>query len=277
MARKIAVTWTNSKTSAVVALNGEDIVAFWDRDDKLSGGSLTVKTSDESAGTYLSDPVVDSADATTALTIDLDAGSHNFVQVAPTKFSGILRYAWFVSDKVEGVSSYTTQASTFCKGDDGGSFADLATISGEAGYTSNWQIFPDAPADDDAVYFGAADVFDAISCPFSATLQTYDAAGVLGWEYYDGDSWEALTIVQDNSGSTATDGTYFGEQAGTLHFTQPSDWAASTVDSQEAYWIRAVVQTGKAANMTQVGLLTDEHAVATSEAETAYVVVRDLK
>lgn len=277
MARKIAVTWTNSKTSAVVNLDGHDIVAFWDRDDKLSGGSLNVKTSDESAGAYLSDVVVDSADATTALSIDLDAGSHNFVQISPTKFSGVMRHVWFVSDKVEGVSAYTTQASTFCKGADGASFADLATISGEAGYTANWQLFPDAPADADGVYFGAAAEFDAISCPFSATLQTYDAAGVLVWEYYDGDSWETLTIVQDNSGSTATTGAYFGEQSGTLHFTRPSDWAANTVDSQEAFWIRAVIDTGKAANMTQVGLLTDEHAVATSSAESAYVVVRDLR
>lgn len=278
MAKKIAVTWTNSKTSAVVALDGLDIVGFWDRDDKLLGSSLTVKTSDESAGTYLSDAVVDSADATTALTIDLDPAVHNFVQVSPTKFSGILRYAWFVSDKYEGFSAPVTQQAAFAKGDDGTSFANLAATAAEAGYTANFQLLPDAPAADDAFYFGAAAPFDQISVTV-ATAQVYDEAACLAWEYYDGDSWESLTVVEDTTGSTATDGTYFAETtgAGRLTFTQPSDWDTVEIDSQEAYWIRAVVQTDKADNITTPGIISDEHGVSSSSAESAFVIVRDLR
>jgi hypothetical protein len=260
-----------------VALDGLDIVGFWDRDDKLRGSSLKISTSDESAGTYESDKVVDSSDATTELTIDLDAvGSHNFIEVAATKFASLLRYIWVTSDVVEGVADATTQASTFCKGDDAASYADMATISGEAGYTSNFQMYPDAPAQDDNILFGAAAAFDQITIDVS-TVATYDAAGVIEWEYWDGDSWEALTIVEDGTGSTATTGAYAFEQDGRISFTRPTDWAASTIDSQLAFWIRAAIATGKAANMTQTPILADEHGVSVSEARTAYLIVRDLK
>lgn len=277
MARKIPVVWTKSNTSARVALDGLDIVAFWDRDDKLRGSELKLQTSDESVGTYLSNRVVDSADATTELSIDLDtAGSHNFIMVSPTKFAGLLRYVWVRSDVAEGIGAFTTQASTFCKGDDGGSFADLATISGEAGYTANFQLLPDAPAVADAVYFGAAAAFDAIQLDVS-TAMVYDEAGCIAWEYWDGDSWESLSIIDDSTGSTATTGEYFGEQDGQLVFTQPTDWAASTIDSQLAYWIRAVVQSDKNDNITTSGIVADEHGVADSEERTAYLIVRDLR
>lgn len=277
MARKIAVSWTNSTKSARVALDGHDIVAFWDRDDKLLGTELTVTTSDETAGTYESDPVVDSEDATTVLSIDLDAGSHNYVQVSPTKFAGLQRYAWFTSTAVEGLSVPVTQASTFCKSADGASFADLATISGEGAYTANFQFLPDAPAAADAVYFGAAAAFDEITLSIG-TAMVYDEAACIVWEYYNADTtWDALTIVNDGTGSTATTGAYFGEQSGRINFTRPSAWAAVAIDGQTAFWVRAVVQADKADNITTVGIITDEHGVSTSSAETAYVVVRDFK
>jgi len=276
MARKIAVTWINSTKSARVTLDGDDIVAFWDRDDKLFGSGLTVTTSDETAGTYESDPVVDSADATTALSIDLDAGSHNYVQIAPTKFAGLQRYAWFTSTEVEGLSAPVTQAAAFAKCDDGTSFANLAVTAGEGGYTANFQLLPDTPAAADAFYFGAAAVFDQIDIVVG-TAMVYDEAACLAWEYYDGDSWETLTIVKDGTGSTGTTGVYFGEQTGRFNFTQPADWATVAIDSQTAYWIRAVVQADKADNVTTSGIVTDEHAVAAASAESAYVVVRDLK
>ena len=278
MASKLAVTWTESLWSARVALDGLDIVGFWDRDHKLYGTEIKASSSDESAGTYESDKVVDSADATTELTIDLDtANNHNLVMVTPTKFAGLLRYAWFRSSVAEGYTSYTTQASTFCKGDDGTSFADLATISGEGGYTANFQLLPDTPVAADAVYFGAVAAFDAIQLDVG-TAMVYDEAACIVWEYYNVDTtWDALTVLDDSTGSTATTGEYFGEQDGQLVFTRPADWAAVAVDSQTAFWIRAVVQADKADNITTSGIIADEHGVATASPATAYLVVRDLR
>jgi hypothetical protein len=101
MAKKIAVTWDGSTTSEVVAIDGLDIVGFWDRDDALVGSALTIKTSDENAGTYLSDPVASSDDATTSLTIDLDSGSHNYILISPSTLAGLQRYVYFVSTDSE--------------------------------------------------------------------------------------------------------------------------------------------------------------------------------
>ena len=277
MARKIAVTWNKSTKSNVVALDGQDMVAFWDRDDKLSGASLKVTTSDESAGTYESDNVVDSADATTELSIDLDAGSHNYIQVSITKFSGLLRYVWFTSASVEGIGDATTQAAAFAKCDDGSSFANLAVTAGEGGYTANFQLLPDTPVAADAFYLGAAAVFDAVSIVVG-TAMVYDEAACLVWQYSKtGSTWGTLTIVEDNTGSTAETGEYFGEQTGRMVFTKSSDWVAQTIDSQEAFWIRAVVQADKADNITTSGIVTDEHGVADAADEVAYMIVRDLR
>ncbi|MHC4302025.1 MAG: hypothetical protein ACYS7Y_32580 [Planctomycetota bacterium] len=94
----------------------------------------------------------------------------------------------------------------------------------------------------------------------SATPFTYDAAGVIGWDYWNGTAWADLdaSIIQDTSGTTGQTGDYFGEGDGVLTFVPPQNWAATTVDSQSAYWIRASVETGKAANVTQVGLTNDQ-------------------
>jgi len=283
MARKIPVIWTNSVKSARVALDGHDIVAFWDRDDKLLGSALTITTSDETAGTYESDPVADSADATTALSIDLDAGSHNYVQVAPTKFSGLQRYAWFTSDVVEGYAATVTPAAAYNKAYNVAEtgLCNLAATNTDYGdtYAAEFQLFPDTDADNtgDYVLFGADAPFDRLVVNMSATVQVYDEAAVLEWEYWDGDSWETLTITTDGTSATTQDGSIAFGQDGTIIFTRPSDWAASTIDSQLAYWIRAIVATDKSDNITTVGILSDEAAPVAALAETAYVVVRDLK
>jgi hypothetical protein len=194
MARNIAVNWVNSVNSDWIDTEGLDIVAFWDKNDKVVGASLTVVTADNAAGTTPSDAVVDYSDATTALVIDLDAGSHNYVQIPPTTFPGLQRFVRLISASTEGAFE---QAAAYCKGDDGGSFANLATISGEAGYTANYQLFPDAPAAADALYLGAAATFDRVIMDMSATVQVYDEASVLAWQYYNGSAWATLNHIVD--------------------------------------------------------------------------------
>ena len=102
MATKLAVTWDNSTKSNVVDLQGLDVVGFWDRDDKLVGTALTITTDDDIAGGTESDPVADYGDATTALTIDLDAAVHNYILIPANRLSGVLRFVWFTSTATEG-------------------------------------------------------------------------------------------------------------------------------------------------------------------------------
>jgi len=158
----------------------------------------------------------------------------------------------------------TEQAATFCQSDDGGTIAQVSTISAEAGYTADYQLFPDTPAADDAAYFGAAVPFAEMAVD-TGTVATYDSTGVLGWEYYDGTTWSALTISYDGTHASTHDGTLSFARDGAIVFVPPSDWAATTVNSQSGYWIRCVVQTGKAANMTQVPILNSkEHELVSS-------------
>ena len=282
MASKLAVTWTNAAKSARVALNGIDIVGFWDRDDKLRGASLKISTSDESAGTYESDYVVDSADATTELSIDLDAGSHNFIQTAVSKFSGLLRYVWVSSDVVEGYAATVTPAAAYNKAYNVAEtgFANLAATNTDFGdtYAAEFQLFPDTDADNTGDYclFGADLPFDRLVVAIG-TSQTYDEAAVLAWQYWDGDSWETLTVTIDGTTDGVQDGSVSFKASGTIIFTRPSDWAASTIDSQLAYWIRAITLANKSDNITQVGIISDEAAPVASEARTAYLIVRDLR
>jgi len=105
MAKKIEVTWDNSTKSNVVDLEGLDIVGFWDRDDKLVGTGLTITTDDDITGGTTSDPVADYGDATTALLIDLDAGSHNYILIPANRMSGLLRFIWLTSTDAEGTVS----------------------------------------------------------------------------------------------------------------------------------------------------------------------------
>jgi len=274
MAKKKAINWINSVTSEWVDLEGLDIVGFWDKNDLMVGASLTVATADNPAGTLPSDVVADYSDATASVTIDMDAGTHNYVLIPATRFSGLMRFARFVSASTEGAFE---QASTYCKGLDGAAYADLATISAGA-YTANYQLFPDAPAAGDALFLGAATKFDRVIMDMSATVQVYDEASVLAWTYYNGTSWVPLRHIADGTGSTGTGGDYFGEQDGLMSFEKPSDWGLLTVDSQSAYWIKAVIQANKADNMTTAGVTNSvEHKIADSAGEVAYLILRDFR
>jgi len=157
----------------------------------------------------------------------------------------------------------TEAAAAFCVGLDGASAAIISTISGEAGYTANYQMFPDIEADDDAVYFGGTVPFCEIAVNLSQ-LATYDAASVIDWEYYNGSTWTALTISYDATDTSDQSGARPFQQVGAISFVPPTNWAAVEVNSQSAYWIRAAIATGKAANITQIPILNSkEHEIVT--------------
>jgi hypothetical protein len=176
--------------------------------------------------------------------------SETFIQAAIAEFTQYPAY------------TATEQAAAYAKVLDGTAYLSLSVSGGGAGYAANYQLLPDTPVAGDAFFFGGAVPFAQLGIDMSATPFTYDAAGVIGWDYWNGTAWADLdaSIIQDTSGTTGQTGDYFGEGDGVLTFVPPQNWAATTVDSQSAYWIRASVETGKAANVTQVGLTNDtEH------------------
>ena len=136
---------------------------------------------------------------------------------------------------IVGDITLTEAASTFAKVDDGTSFEDLSTSSSGGGITANYQLVPDTPVNDDACYFGHTVPFCELALDI-ATAGAYSGT-MFTWEYWDGDSWETLTLVQDQT-KLANDSF---EQDGAISFIPPTDWDSTTVDSQAAYWIRARV------------------------------------
>jgi len=157
----------------------------------------------------------------------------------------------------------TEQAAGFAKVYDLSALAylPLATCSSGAGYSSNYQIWPDTEAIGDYAIFGAAAPFGVIKIDVSATAATYGGDSV-EWYYWNGSAWSALTIIWDDTNTTPAAG---GErpfmQDGHIIFSAPSDWAASTIDSQEAYWVKANIA---AASVTQIPLLdSHEHYIIT--------------
>lgn len=153
----------------------------------------------------------------------------------------------------------TEAASTFAKVSDGGVFEDLATSSNGAGYTANYQLFPDTEVENDAAYFGAVAPFGALYFDMSATVAVYGADSIT-WEYYNGTAWTALSILWDNTDADDGDGDRPFQQDGYVLFNAPTNWASLTVDSQAAYWIRA--RCNATVNITTIPLTNSkEHQI----------------
>jgi hypothetical protein len=120
----------------------------------------------------------------------------------------------------------------------------LVLKSGEAftDYTAEAQsdtlddvpLLPGSPVVDDAVFWG---------CDNPCRIVTFDidTAGVndltLVWEYWDGDSYEALTGVTDDTND------FTGLGRATTSWDMPSDWASTTVTGTavDSFWGRARV------------------------------------
>lgn len=114
-----------------------------------------------------------------------------------------------------------------------------------------YQLFPNNTQALDACYFGGTSKFCELYFDMSATVQTYDSADGVLWEYWDGAAWSTLTL-HDYTDATAQNGLRSFGRDGAANFLPPSDWAATEVNSTSAYWIRCKVVT--AANILVVGI-----------------------
>lgn len=130
-------------------------------------------------------------------------------------------------------------------------FANLAASDGLTGWANAYQLTADAASEEinDAAYFGKTIPFCEIAFDLaggSAQVATF-GGDAFAWEYWDGAAWSALTVL-DRTDTTAGDGKRSFQQSGAIHFTPPSDWAKTTIDSENVYWVRCRVT---AAQVTQ--------------------------
>jgi hypothetical protein len=115
----------------------------------------------------------------------------------------------------------------------GGAFTDY-TAAAQSAALDDVPLLPSGPVVDDALFFG---------CDNPCRIVTFDidTAGVndltLVYEYWDGDSYEALTGVTDDT----ADFTGLGRE--TVSWDMPSDWASTTVTGTavDSFWGRARV------------------------------------
>lgn len=126
---------------------------------------------------------------------------------------------------------------THIKIDDGGVFTDIFPMT-----AFPVTLLPAVPAIGDAIYFGIdTSVFD--SGPNASLVFDIGVAAVatttyvFAWEYSDGGAgWPGLTVFDDTG--TAL-GTFSRTGIGSVHWNQPSGYAAEAVDGDTALWIRA--------------------------------------
>jgi len=122
---------------------------------------------------------------------------------------------------------------------DGAVFTDQ--IDGATDITANdMTLLPAAPALNDAYYFGHKAPFDKLTVHMGTAGTPAYVNGVSGWavvwEYWDGNSWEALAGISDLTVAfTAAVGDH------DVTWTMPTDWAIYEVEEQYLYWVRARV------------------------------------
>ena len=122
--------------------------------------------------------------------------------------------------------------------DDGGAQTD-ETAAAQNPTANDMTLLPAAPAVDDAYYFG----FDYL---WNLLWQNVGQAGAGNWglahEYWNAAAWVALSDVVDDTSEFTVAGT------NKISFTRPGDWARTTIQGMNLYWIRARVASF--ANMT---------------------------
>lgn len=89
-----------------------------------------------------------------------------------------------------------------------------------------------AAAANDALYIGYESIFLGVTLDI-ASADHVASDWTLVWEYWDGTTWSALTVDDDNTGELSTVGLNF------VRWTDPGDWASTAVNGETYFWARA--------------------------------------
>lgn len=141
-----------------------------------------------------------------------------------------------------------THAKVYIDNPSGGdNWSNLDSTAGLADFAANYQLYANNASgqrsNSDAVYFGYdLKKFCEIYIDMGG-VQANPGGDAWTWEYWDGGAWSALTLTYDHTDTTAQDGKQSFQQDGAICFIPPSDWAKTTADGTNAFWIRARVTT----------------------------------
>ena len=100
--------------------------------------------------------------------------------------------------------------------------------------------FVASPTVDDAFYIGASGPFDG----FYIDVATAGSGLTASWQYYGANGWTTLTPTTDLSSN--------GQQSGSVNFSVPSDWTATSINaSTNAYFVRLLLTSTAYTTMPQ--------------------------
>jgi len=134
--------------------------------------------------------------------------------------------------------------------DNGGVFSDDTTDANSTA-TGDVNVYEDPAAASDALYFGKDNIFRLLMIDVGTVHNGTTSTQV--WEYFDGTTWQTLTVTDDTDGGN---GAFDTLGRGLITFTPPSDWARTNITNQPAtaptnlYYVRI--------RLSVVGNLTTE-------------------
>lgn len=141
-----------------------------------------------------------------------------------------------IEDQVEDVAgvSVVESPTLYCRRFDA-SAAAYADFSGEFNLPGGtaFDPFVDPMQVGDQLYIGSPRRFNVLYLGMRRV--GYGLNGI--WEYWNGSAWTEIPDQQDNSGSFGASDTVEWD------WSDVSDWGASVVDDQKAYWVRFTLQT----------------------------------
>jgi hypothetical protein len=148
-------------------------------------------------------------------------------------------YTGVASDAIDDVGAALAellrgQAVSACIQDDASSYTDLTTQANSA--TADDVTFPATPATGDAILIGGSYKFNrALINVTTVGTGTY----TITWKYWNGTAWAAIPAATDDTGSLKNLG------LNDVTFSPPSNWAASTINSQGPfYYIKGEIDAG---------------------------------
>lgn len=181
-------------------------------------------------------------DGTTGFTAATGIKSVSFTE--PSDWGKCLvdgQYAYWIRARVSAYTSVTTppQVGQGWIIDSDGAWTDDTTDATDVG-AGDVDLLPAYSVVGDGLYVGYSEKFCKIKV---TTSQARTGTATLTLKYWDGDSWESVDTVEDDSvGYSATAGTHI------VHFVPPSDWAKNTVangpNGQAGYFV-AIELTAK--------------------------------
>ena len=161
------------------------------------------------------------------------SGDYHSYPTVPTNLSNRLYRAiyemWGNLRYSSNATDATDTAATKAFLDDGGVFTDETTDFNDDG-ANDCPLMPATEEIDDAFYYGSSNKFRGLNL----NIGTAGVGNTIVWEYWDGSAWSSLTVTDNTVGFTVLG-------SNTVTFIPYADWAKTTINSSEQYWIRSRV------------------------------------